>query len=172
MTNPLMKGIGILTVTAFTLSTAYAEEPAIRMQNYTSSISITTSDDHLVTQQVGSPLSYPIKLMGESVATQGLFGLLTKLDSGTSGVDNIPYSHHDGIHLSFDAVNNTLTVDTSIDPGKVRVAVTDLSGATILAITTDDLEATIQLPGLTPGVYIAAVATTNNYFKSIKFTVK
>lgn len=172
MTNPLIKGVGILVVVAFSVPQAYAEEPTILMQNYTSSISIAKSDGHKVAQQVGSPLSYPVLLSGEAVLSQGLFGALNKLDSSTSGVDNILYSPNDGILLSYNQGNNTLSVDCSIDLGKVRIVVTDTNGATILATSTDNAENQIQLPALTPGIYIAAVATSNNFFKSIKFTVK
>ena len=172
MTNLLIKGIGFLAVTAFTIPQAYAEEPIIKMQNYTSSISIATCDGHTVTQQVGSPLSYPILLEGGSMLNQGLFGALSKLVSGSSGVGSLLYSPNDGIRLSFDTVNNTLNVDATIDPGKVRIVVMDMAGIIILATSIDESESSILLSELTPGIYIAAVATSNNFFKSIKFTVK
>lgn len=172
MMNPLMKGIGSLAMIVLATPWTFAQEALVKMQSYTSKISITTCDNLTVIQQVGFPLGTPVKVEGEPVVNQGLFGVLTGLDPTTSGVDDIIYSYDDGILLSFDPVLNTLNVNTSTDSGLVRIAVMDTAGNTILAISVDNLENSVHLPQLAPGTYIAAVATLNNLFKSFKFIVK
>ena len=172
MAHPLIKGVGILTIAAFVAPPASGQDVTIKMQNYTSSISTSTLDNYAIAQQVGSPLGYPVRIAGDDMVSQGLFGALTELNMASSGVGDIVYSLHEGIRLSFDPVLNTLTINASVDDGTVRIAVTDTAGTTVFTETSDDAECIINLPQLTPGIYIAAAATSNNFYKSIKFTVK
>lgn len=171
MANSLIKGVGILAMAALATPAASAQDNAVKVQNYTSSITVSTLDNHGIVQQVASPLGYPLKI-GEDVISQGLFGILTELDKSTTGVGEIAYSQNDGIALAFDQVLNILTVNASVDAGAVRIAVIDTAGTNVFAETYDDAECIVELPHLTPGIYIAAAATSNNFYKSIKFTVK
>lgn len=83
----------------------------------------------------------------------------------TSGVDENALAA-DGLKLGVDAASRTLFLESASIMH--RTMVSDLSGRTILNRSINDMQTTIQLPDLSPGVYLVSVAYDRNKVKTFK----
>lgn len=83
----------------------------------------------------------------------------------TSGVDENTLAA-DGLSLGVDGPSRTLFIESATPVH--RMMVSDLSGRTILNRSINELQATIQLPDLSPGIYLVSVAYDRNKVKTFK----
>ncbi|MBD5358430.1 MAG: T9SS type A sorting domain-containing protein [Bacteroides sp.] len=167
---PIIKGIGVLALGMMLPAVANAQDPAVKMQDYTSSIKVTTVDDATtVMQQVGAPLGMAVLTEGDNVMLQGLFAALTGIDDNTTGVGGI-YSDNEGVALAYDAVLKALRISVPDGLSNYQVFVVDANGGLVCKSTVKDN--VLDLSELAPGIYVAGLAADNKYSKTLKFIVK
>ncbi len=83
----------------------------------------------------------------------------------TSGIDENALAA-DGLSLVVDAASRTLFLESATPMH--RMMVSDLSGRMILNRSINELQTTIQLPDLTPGIYLVSVAYDRNKARTFK----
>ncbi|MBD5356340.1 MAG: T9SS type A sorting domain-containing protein [Bacteroides sp.] len=167
---PIIKGIGVLALGMLLPAVADAQEPAVEMQDYTSSIMVTTVDDATtVMQQAGAPLGMAVLTEGDNVMLQGLFAALTGIDGNTVGVGTI-YSDKEDVALAYDPLLKALHISVPDGLPNCRVFVVDADGGLVCKSTVRDN--VLDLSELAPGIYVAGLAADNKYSKTLKFIVK
>lgn len=139
----------------------------LAVSEYTSSISMVTSEGGSVLQEVGGPLATAVVLDGDAKVLQGLFAILTGVGPGVSGVEVVDCDYGE---ISFDPASMTVSVNSAVKDA--RLMVVDFAGAMVMAEAIPADGADFDLGNLPSGAYIAAITSNNKIYKTLKFIVK
>lgn len=170
--KPLAKEIAVLAVGLLIPGRMMSQGQTILLQDYTSKISVVSDDGKTVCQQIGAPLTLPWLMDGPITFRQGLLGYFLSGSGNMSGVGQTVFKEDGNISLEYSAPFSTLSVAFPEDYGECKFAVTDAAGSIILSGTLDTPRSSIDASSFSSGVYVAVVASKNNNYKSLKFSVK
>lgn len=169
---PVYKGIAMFMLCMLPPSVAAsAQNPVIEMDDYTSDISIISTDGTSAIQQVGSPLLIPELISGDAQLYQGLFALLSGVSSSSTSISSV-FIDSDSVEIYYEPISKRLTVTTDETIKNCMLNVIDLSGKVYAKVPANSVETSIDLSYLPAGTYAAGLCHSNTYIKTLKFIVK
>lgn len=175
---PIKKKMGVLlmvfpAIAPMSAQTSAEEKPPILMQDYTSKITVRDFNGITLKQQFGSPYGAAYRLSGDAMLYQGLFGLLRSGFTDTStGMKGVGISNDANVSLSYDALLKKLEISVPAESNGYKLYVVDMNGKNVLSMALTESTTTADLSTFAPGIYMAGVASNNNYSKTLKFIVK
>lgn len=165
-------GIVVLAVGLISSGYAFAQEPDIPLQDYTSKISVTTIDGFYISQEIGSPISIPKSVEGDVTIFQGLWASLTGISAGITSIVPDIQAENSLINIDYNAESGILSVKFPGETPHGKIAISDTSGKIILSEVCHGPAFRRSLANLPAGIYMAMAVIENNSYKSLKFYVK